>query len=619
MVKFLTRFLKKKEKAFSLIEIMLAVFIFTLFSTGVLYLSLDVLQRDAKLPVYNEALLYAQEGLEATRNIRDQNYLDLTTGNHGLLKESTGWTFDGTTESIDSYYYRTISVEDVYRDVDGEIADSGVLDPEMKKATSTVTWMWKGVFPKTVALSTYLSGWVGDEWMVTTCTEFSAGAFTDISSLGTTAPPEDNCALQLQVIEGPGDFYQSVDIGEHGNDVEVENGYAYVASNKNNEGLVVADVSDPLNPTVLVKENVKGKGRYITKDGDYLYVGVQDNHESIVVLDVSSPETPSVEDYVDLGAYGNNSAASGNYLFTGIDHGLDAFNILNISTPTAVTFVDSLSFGSSVNSVEIDGNYAYVGTGNTGAGFQVVDISTPNAPIPGPSINVGGAVNSIDVYGSFAFVGVDSYTDSLKIVDISTPTAPSILNSVNTGDRIEDLEYYDGYIYAAQDDVSAGLAIFNAGSPISPYVAAIVDIVGKATGVDVDNDMVYMSVDVNNRGLVILEAVEGGYAPVGDYTSEVLDTGSTDTRYNYLEWEASVPTGSSLEFQIRTASTSGGISSATWVGPDGTNSTYFDASRTAITIDPSASGVQYFQFKAYLTSDQESTPNIESVIVNYNP
>ena len=161
MAKFLTKL--RPKKAFALIEIMLAVFIFTLFSTGVLYLSLDVIQRDAKLPTTNEALLYAQEGIEASRNIRDQNFLLLETGDHGLSRLSGAWEFENTSETIDSYYTRTVTVEDVYRDAYGEITSAGgTLDPDMKKVASEVEWDWKDIFPKSITLTTHLSsdcGW----------------------------------------------------------------------------------------------------------------------------------------------------------------------------------------------------------------------------------------------------------------------------------------------------------------------------------------------------------------------------------------------------------------------------------------------------------------------------
>jgi len=70
---------------------------------------------------------------------------------------------------------------------------------------------------------------------------------------------------------------------------------------------------------------------------------------------------------------------------------------------------------------------------------------------------------------------------------------------------------------------------------------------------------------------------------------------------------------------MKTASTSGGLNSATWVGPDGTNSSYFDTSPTIIGVDPSASGTQYIQFKIYITTDGVTSSSVESITVNYTP
>ena len=188
MARLTIKFLKA-AKAFSLIEIMLAIFIFTLFSSAIVYVSLDTASRATQVEVKNEAEMYAEEGIEAVRNIRDRNYLDLVPGAYGLSLSLDTWTLGAAPETIDAYYQRTVIIEEVYRDANGEIAASGTLDVETKKITVSVNWAWKGVLSKTVSLSSYLTNWTGDELMLTTCTEFSTGTFTDTSNTPSASPP----------------------------------------------------------------------------------------------------------------------------------------------------------------------------------------------------------------------------------------------------------------------------------------------------------------------------------------------------------------------------------------------------------------------------------------------
>ncbi len=140
------------KKAFSLIEIMLAIFIFTLFSVTVVYLSLDTVSRVTQVELKNEAMLYAEEGMEAVRNIRDRDYLELVSGDYGLSFSSDTWSFVAAPETIDAYYQRTVLIEDVYRDGNGDIATEGALDVQTKKSRLPLLGIGKTFFQNRSAL-----------------------------------------------------------------------------------------------------------------------------------------------------------------------------------------------------------------------------------------------------------------------------------------------------------------------------------------------------------------------------------------------------------------------------------------------------------------------------------
>lgn len=610
---------RMKHKAFSLIEILLAIFLFTLFSVTVVYLSIDTASRATQVEVKNEALLYAEEGLEAVRNIRDRDYLDLASGTHGLSFANDTWTLGTAPETIDVYYQRSVLIEDVYRDGNGDIATTGTLDLETKKVTATVTWDWKGVLPKTISLSTYLSNWTGDEWMQTTCTEFNVGSFTDTESEASVSPPADNCALELLYTEGQSPFFSSVDVGSHGTDVVVDGDYVYLTTGKSQEGLVIGDVSDPSDPQVIDKLDIGGKGRYLLKSGDYLYIGVDNSSLGLAVVDVSNPSNASLVRQVNIGGNGNQAVVSETTLFIGVEKSSNSFVVYSIATPETPSLLGSFNTDSATNVVHLSGSYAYIGIDNSGSSLRVVNISNPAAMTSVGSLDIGGKILALELNSAVLYAGTDDSDDSFHVINVSNPASPSAVSSMDVGAIIKDMKVQDAYLYAPMEATNNALAVFNVSSPLSPVIAFFADISGKGTGVDTTEDNVYISIDTNNQGLVLVETVNVELASPGSYTSDIFDTGSTDTRYNFIEWEATVPLTGSVDFKIRTASSMAGLDSATWVGSDGTSSTSYNISPSVIVLDPLRSGNRYAQVQVTMTSDGVSTPSLESFSLNYNP
>lgn len=590
-----------------------------IFSVGVFSLSLETLQRGARTDLQQEALFYAQEGLEATRSIRDRNFLELTNGDHGLALVSDQWTFIPAPEDIDGFYERTLTVEDVYRDTGGEIDPAGTFDAETKKVTSEVAWLWKSTTPQSVTLTTYFTNWTGDDWLQTTCTEWNTGTFDQVEAVITVSPPADNCGLTLLEVESASAFFESADIGEHGRDVVVDGSYAYVASAKSNEGLVIVDISDPENPTIVRRVDVGGKGRYVSKSGNYVYVGVEKSSGGLAIVDVTTPATATQVSSLNIGAEGNQSVASGNILYMGVEKDSGGFVIIDITNKSFPLVTKTVNLSTKVRVINLNGNYIYAGVIDDTLGVRVIDVAVPASASQVASLSVGEEVNAISIQGAVAYVGTEDGDESLHVISISNPLSLSEITSVDVGGEIQDLVTSGDYLYAAIDENDSGLAAINIEVPTAPYLVFNLDIEGKATGIDEDGIYVYATLDVNNRGVVILGTVEAGVITEGTYVSTAVDTGSTDTRYDFIEWEQSEIPNGSAELQIRTASSVAGLSSATWVGSDGTAATTYENSRTPIVLDAARSGQRYFQVKAILQSDGVNTPTVESIRVNYTP
>ena len=613
----------KNKSGFSLVEILLAITIFAIFTIGITYLSLDTLERDAKVVLSNEALMYAQEGLEATRNIRDKSYLALTNGDHGLNFAQNSWSFGLAPERVDNFYDRTITVFDVYRNEDGDIDEEGtIFDPDTKRIDSQVSWLQNGIIPREVTLTEYVSNWRGDDWIETTCTEFDTGTFDTSETIEMEGEPDDNCGVKIAEIEQASTFQVSADVGSHCSDVKVDGNYAYVSINKTNGGFGVINITNKSNPSVLTTKDVGGKGRYVNKIGDVVYVGVEKNNAGMVALYVANPANPVTKASIGSSAYGNRADKTGDYLYIPFEKttgSLWIYRVIISGGSSTVQSVRNINYGDAIRYILIRGAYAYLGLYDDTIGFRILSLTDPTNPTNAGSLSVGEEVNAIALDGNIAYLGTQSSSNSLKIVNISNPAAPAQISTIDVGGQIQDLVVTGGYVYAAVDSPHDGLAAVNVSNPYIPTLAYTLDVQGKGTGVDTDGSYIYVTTDTANKGLVIVGTTVTGTATNGTYLSEIFDTGSDDTTYNFIEWEAEEPNGTSVKFQVRTADSAENIETANWVGSDGTGSTYYETPRTPIVLDPGASGSQFFQYKLFLESDGVSTPILDSVRINYVP
>jgi hypothetical protein len=105
------------------------------------------------------------------------------------------------------------------------------------------------------------------------------------------------------------------------------------------------------------------------------------------------------------------------------------------------------------------------------------------------------------------------------------------------------------------------------------------------------------------------------YYSSGDLTSSAHDGGD----YGNWDWltisfTINEPSGTNIQFQLRSAATEGGLSSATWYGPTGTTD-YYTTSGTA--INSVHDGDRWIQYKAYFSSPGDSTPKLSDITIIY--
>jgi hypothetical protein len=112
---------------------------------------------------------------------------------------------------------------------------------------------------------------------------------------------------------------------------------------------------------------------------------------------------------------------------------------------------------------------------------------------------------------------------------------------------------------------------------------------------------------------VRLSKVAGNYVSSGQLISSTFDTGGA-SNFTTITWDpTSQNPSTTLKFQLASNN-----DDATWnyVGPDGTNATYYTVSGT--NIASVHDNDRYIRYKALLsTSDNQQTPVLTSIVINY--
>ncbi len=107
-----------------------------------------------------------------------------------------------------------------------------------------------------------------------------------------------------------------------------------------------------------------------------------------------------------------------------------------------------------------------------------------------------------------------------------------------------------------------------------------------------------------------LAAVQASYVTNGTYTSDIMNTMLDAPQYEYISWNATVPSGTQLELKIRTGNNPDLSDAPSW-----SNLTSFASSPQAI----SSAYKRYVQFQALMESDSSrtKTPTLNDVTIDW--
>lgn len=434
-----------------MLEVLLAASIFGLLAITLVGSYLFGEESTALAGSRSRAALYAEEGLEALRNIRDAQFSNLTNGTYGLAIVGNQWTLSTSTDT-NGIYTRTISI--------------GTIDANRKAATSTVTWQQNGQRSGSIALATRLTNW--------------------LVSVGSWATPTTTSSVNIAG-------------NNNGLKVALAGNYAYMIRDNGNPDFAIIDVTNPAAPVQLGSLSLTGTPASIVVSGNYAYVSGNGDNSELIIINIANPNTPSI-----AGTYNATGAANatgiavvGTTVYLGRNNATtNEFSILNASNPAAPVLLGSLDLGGTANDIVVMGNYAYVASSNDTQELQIINVSNPASPSLAGSLNLSANDDAVSIAG-FGSTVVLGRASTLYTINVTSPAAPTIIGTLALGGTVNDISLGFGNTLAfiASANTNQEFQVVDISTLSSPVLFGSINLSGGNTlaGVAYDavNDRAY--------------------------------------------------------------------------------------------------------------------------------
>ncbi|MCH7541191.1 hypothetical protein IH981_00210 [Patescibacteria group bacterium] len=610
------------EEGQALIELILAIAIATVLlsvlATGAISAREGLARSDRILGA--NALL--QKEIEAVRSIRESGWNSFSTpGTYHTKQSGNSWVVVGGS-IVDGDFTRGFTVASVCRqDPTSDPIDCGdpqaISDPSIKEITATVSWSFLG--SQSVSSTFYISRYFGNQtWVQSTESEFNQG-----TTQGTVVV--NNSGGEIELEQSSGGSWQAPQVvqthntpGADGQGIFVQGNYAYMVSGGGGDDFFIFDITDPENISLAGSLNLGANGYAVFAQGNYAYVASANNKQELQIIDVTNKNSPTL-----VGTYDAPGKEDGRGVFvvgntaylSRISGKIDEFITVDVSTPTSPTPSDSIDLASNGNSIYVSGSYAYVATSHNTREITVINISDPTNISLESFYNSSGTADGLGIFidSSTAYLTTASGGDDFYILDVSTISSISLVGSMDLGGDGNDVFVSNNLAFVGTDNPSKEFQIVNISTPSSPSPFGSLNLNSTVFGVYVVGDFAYLA-DADNGAE--FQVVKGGAATPfllsGMFESQSFDATSI-VGFNFLTWSATEPAGTNIQFRVATNN-----DNSTWnfVGPDGTNATFYE--------NPEAFPLnfiegRYVRFKIFLSGDGSTTPVVEDVTVNYSP
>lgn len=455
------------NKGFFLVEVIIAASVFMLLVTAIAGTYLYGQESAVLSGNRTRAVMLAQEGIEAVRNIRDDSFSNLVDGAYGLDAAGGEWNLVAGQDTI-SIFTRQIIIS--------------TIDANRKNITVNVEWQQNAQRNGRISLATILSNWAA------------------AVGIGDWSAPVQEASLNLSG-------------KKNGRKIQVQGDYAYIIRDNGNPDFAVIDISDTSNPMLIGSLQLDGKPKNIAVSGNYAYVVSDARNRELQIIDVSTPSSPFIAGIYNapgkkkaLGVY-----AVGQTVYLSREKSNeDEFYIIDSSNPASPLLIGSLGLDDDANEVYVSGNYAYIASDSRSQELQVIDITSPSAPTLVASLDLVGKdkAETIDGSGNIVVIGRRGNNGYVHIIDISSPLSPVEIGMYSAGDDIRDIAVGDAvnYAFVVGDRNDRELQIIDISTPSSPTLIGYFDAAGDLNGVDYSEqkDRVFAVGDANREEFIVV-------------------------------------------------------------------------------------------------------------------
>jgi len=437
----------KAVSGFSIIEALLSLAVFMLIAAALVGALSYGVQSPQVAGASSRALLLAEEGLEAARNLRDTSYAGLTAGTYGLAPAGGIWTLSGTSDT-NGIFERHLDIADI--------------DATHKIVTSTVSYKTSASGTSTVALATFLTNWR-----------------RAVASHGNWASSSLEASFDLTSAN-------SGNTTANGLSIAAANNYVYLGRNLSaGREFYVFDVSSTSHPTLVGQAEMTGSPNGLAVVGNYVYAASTDDNGELAIINISNPALPTVSVFnLNKGNSGNNNndalsiATDGSYLYLGRINGGREFYIFDLVNPANPALIGQLDLNGNPNAIAVSGNYAYVASSDNASELQVIDISNKAAPFLADPYNLNSGNDGADglsiSYGDgYVYLGrANSAAPEYYVIDVSTPTVPVLSGTLEIGANVSSV-YFDSaskYSFLVTAGATNNFAAIDNATPASPAI-----------------------------------------------------------------------------------------------------------------------------------------------------
>ena len=640
---------KQNLKGFSLVELLLAIGIFTIVSSMLVFLVIDSTRALENITAKSKATQLTQNVHKILIMLKSQSWYNIAAHTGGEPKHleyviDKYQIVDGDIQQNGLTYFFT--VEEILRDLDRKIVESdGSNDPHSRLITINVSWTDRLDQVHTISPKMYVNDWNTHSVVWTTQSEFDTGIYTDtMSEIGSG----DGQVRLFSMLYGdwcnPSPYIAdclTCDLLRSGipTTLFTIGDLVYVGTGGNAAGESFTKISILGDPPVL--EELGTYNGYKVYDvfgfNQFALLATDNNSQELVVLDVSSPtEIYSVFTYLNI----PNANTKQKYIFAlgekgylTHDNKITIFSLNNLQLNVPPTVIQTVTIGDTgavITDIYVDSNYIYATTKGGNSDFFILQNVSPYSILG--QVNIG-TMNVTSLFISEdtnrAYIGTqNNIGNEFFILDTSNKnTTFQILKSVDLGGMsVSALAFADNKVVIGGIGAKEYL-VFDMTNELNPSICGELDIdagINMIGLVNKDSNVyAYILSGDSNQELQIIRGGHGGggtsgdgYVPTGQYLSEIFNSGSDTSEYYILGLKTTIPTGTTLKVQLRSSNDSS-MAGSTWMGPNGTSNENDYYQDSGIFMLPESLSGRYFQYKVEFTSDTISTPLLEEIVINY--